>query len=301
MVVLESRVWIYHQNKWKKGVVCRHATRNKGKHLSNTSVRLPSGTVVCGKVYPQKNNGRVLRRSPPEKIPPRRVGARLPPFRLPSVRVKGIVFEGRGRYGDYEWMLRQPAFFRFLFGYNENLEQQRDKQDNLRGGGNAVARPYRPFGRAIGIPTGSLATGGWSQLDQVVDAHGTTVRQVIDDSVDEIGDHIYKHSGRFHTFLYSTAQPSQTKVVDELVSSHLDATIKNSEDGNSKSSDFGDGLIGTGIFRVGHEVCVYITEKIHALDEYIKSRYRRERSQCFSSAPHPSSPNAAVMNAAVIG
>ena len=77
-------------------------------------------------------------------------------------------FDGRGRPGDFAWMITRPEYADALFVFNDNEEQfrafQRDPTGGAGlspGGGNATVRPYRGADppRAAGIPTGQGGQG----------------------------------------------------------------------------------------------------------------------------------------------
>ena len=144
----------------------------------------------------------------------------------------GSVFTGRGRAGDFGWMIEQPEYADALFVFNDNEEQfrayQRDRTGGAgcsRGGGNAVIRPYRCADppRAAGVPTGAHG-GGYRELTDAV-------RAVIDDAFAVIGELLA--SGRYARVFYSA-----------------DA----------------DGGLGTGIFTVAGDVKAYIVDKLRALE-----------------------------------
>jgi len=144
----------------------------------------------------------------------------------------GSIFNGRGRPGDFEWMILQPDYADALFVFNDNEEQflayLQDPTDPLgcaRGGGNAAVRPYRcaePV-RAAGIPTGAHGVG-YGRLDE-----GT--RQVIDDAVAVVRRLVTSRG--YRRVIYSSADES--------------------------------GRLGTGIFDVGNDVKDYIVEQLRRL------------------------------------
>jgi len=77
----------------------------------------------------------------------------------------GTRFRGRGRYGDYAWMVKQPKYHNSLFIFNDNEE---DKATTVRGGGSACVRSYNYLGYSrmgldkplsVGIPTGRNGRG----------------------------------------------------------------------------------------------------------------------------------------------
>ena len=91
-----------------------------------------------------------------------------------SITVHGSVFHKPGEVGDFAWMIDRTEYDDVLFVFNDNEEQFRAFQTDptggrgcSRGGGNAVIRPWRCADppRAAGIPTGTLARGGYPALD----------------------------------------------------------------------------------------------------------------------------------------
>lgn len=150
-----------------------------------------------------------------------------------GVLVTGVVFAGRGRDGDFGWMIEQPGYADTLFVFNDNEEQFRaylkkpaSPAGCSAGGGNAVIRPYRCASppRAAGIPTGTLGAGGYPALTD-------GVRQVIDEAIAHIGSVVGAH--RYQRVLYSAADAR--------------------------------GALGTGIFAVGEDVKRYIVERLREL------------------------------------
>lgn len=95
-----------------------------------------------------------------------------------SIHVIRSSYEGRGRRGDFEWMIEQPEYSRTLFVFNDNEDQFREHQRLLgtphrctAGGGNAVIRPQQCMTppRATGIPTGRRG-GGYASLADALPA-----------------------------------------------------------------------------------------------------------------------------------
>jgi hypothetical protein len=148
------------------------------------------------------------------------------------MEVVGSVFTGRGKPGDFAWMIERPEYADVLFVFNDNEEQfaahRRDPTDPrgcIRGGGNAAIRPYRctdPV-RAAGIPTGVRGAGYPGLTDET--------RRVIDEAVSVVRGLLA--SGRYRRLVYSAAD--------------------------------GSGRLGTGIFEVGDDVKAYIVQRLRGL------------------------------------
>jgi hypothetical protein len=142
----------------------------------------------------------------------------------------GSVFTGRGRAGDFGWMIEQPEYADALFVFNDNESQFRAHQGHAAGarrcsagGGNAVIRPYQCEDppHAAGIPTGDA--GGYPRLTDAA-------RTAIDDALAAI--RALLATGRYQRVIYS-ADPS--------------------------------GALGTGIFDVGDDVKRYIVDGLRTL------------------------------------
>ena len=86
-----------------------------------------------------------------------------------NVTVEGRPFSFRGREGDFEWMVKQPAYADTLFAISENfIDSVRD--DAEEGGGTAILRLKTPTHctppRAVGYTAGwSVDAGGFGAMD----------------------------------------------------------------------------------------------------------------------------------------
>lgn len=125
-----------------------------------------------------------------------------------GVKVTGSVFAGPGRDGDFKWMIEQSEYDDALFVFNDNEEQfmafrtdPRSPSGCSAGGGNAAIRPWQCADppRAAGIPTGTLAGGGYPALTD-------RVREVIDAAIEHVGA-VVKTIGYRRVF-YSAADGS---------------------------------------------------------------------------------------------
>lgn len=122
-----------------------------------------------------------------------------------TIQVIGSIFTGSDKPGDFGWMLQQSEYDDAFFIFNDNEEQflahradPNSEYGCAAGGGNAVIRPYQCITppRAAGIPTGTLATGGYPKLT-------TAVQQTIDDAVTAIRGLLQAHS--YQRVFYSAA------------------------------------------------------------------------------------------------
>jgi hypothetical protein len=107
--------------------------------------------------------------------------------------------------GDFGWMITQPAYADALFIFNDNEEQFRAFVNDptapygcQKGANNAAIRPFRCSQppRAAGIPTGTLAHGGYSQLT-------THAQSVIDEAFGIVKATLA--AGTFDRIFYSAA------------------------------------------------------------------------------------------------
>jgi hypothetical protein len=148
-------------------------------------------------------------------------------YKNSKMKVIASIFTDPNKEGDFAWMIQQPQYSNALFLYNDNVEH---RLKFIRGGGNAVIRPYNQFNpnvkipQSAGIPTGSLQNGGFKVLDP-------STKKYIDDAIDNI-----KNLIRIHQYkqVYYSAAP--------------------------------DGTLGSGIFLIHPTVKIYITNQIRSLE-----------------------------------
>jgi hypothetical protein len=139
------------------------------------------------------------------------------------------IYEGRKKYGDYKWMIKQPEYDDILFIFNDNEECH---DTNISGGGNAIIRKYNKYNtnlekpRSAGIPTGTLSFGGYDELSEYV-------KMQIDSSIEEIKEIIQIYN--YKKICYSINK---------------------------------DNTFGTGIFTVDEDVKNYIVQKIKTLQDF---------------------------------
>ena len=157
------------------------------------------------------------------------------------------VFQGLGRVGDFNHELRSD--YRTLFVYNENAYTQTDKLQNYPGGGNAIIRPFRPSGRAIGVPTGF--DNGFRSLDEQDPQFGSA-RTMIDEAIGEIVEHVAANPNRFDAIKFSANH---------------------------------DGKLGTGIFSIDEQVREYITMRLMTLPKLIDRRLHKMRFGWAATSP----------------
>jgi hypothetical protein len=166
---------------------------------------------------------------------------RTPTGAATRVQVIPVVFTGRGKSGDYEWMRNQPGYERAYFIFNDNEEQflaHQKEPDGAEGcapgGGNAAARPWQCDSppRSAGVPTGTSASGGF----QVLTPHTS---EVIDQAFTVIDANVRKYG--FDKVVYSSC----------VKASSPNCTL--------------DDDLGTGIFQTSEEVRKYIVWKLKDL------------------------------------
>jgi hypothetical protein len=148
------------------------------------------------------------------------------------MEVIASIYEGRGKPGDFEWMIQRPEYSDALFVFNDDeehflayLRNRADPQGCARGGGNAAIRPYRcatPV-RAAGVPTGVSGAGYTGLTD--------ATRQTIDEAISVVRGLVA--SGAYLRVIYSAADES--------------------------------GRLGTGIFDVEDDVKAYIVDQLRGL------------------------------------
>jgi hypothetical protein len=147
------------------------------------------------------------------------------------VELVASTYAGRGRAGDFTWMIDQPEYADALFVFNDNEEQflayRRDPSSGAGcapGGGNAAIRPYRGATppRAVGIPTGRRGHGYAGLTPEV--------RRVIDDAIEVLKSLLA--SGRYQRVVYSAADA--------------------------------EGTLGSGIFEIGADVKALIVSQLRA-------------------------------------
>lgn len=139
------------------------------------------------------------------------------------------VYKGPGKYGDFEWMIRQPEYDKVLFIFNDN-EESFLRSSGAKGKGNAVIRPSSigDAPRSAGIPTGYYVKGkinhGYTSLSD------GRAKKIIDLSITKIRNLLA--TGRYDTVMYS---------------------------GNS------NGELGSSIFVIGSDVKEYIVKELQKL------------------------------------
>lgn len=144
-----------------------------------------------------------------------------------TIQIVGSVFKGLGVPGDFSWMVNQPEYNDCLFIFNDNIECHGQP---IPGGGNAVMRVYintLPKPRSFGIPTGSLALGGFTRLD-------SETKSIIDKAFEDLKSLLKTHEHKYKTIYFS--QKSDTEKI-----------------------------LGTSIFKVDPKVVKYITKRLKKL------------------------------------
>ena len=158
-----------------------------------------------------------------------------------DIEIIPSVYKSPGQDGDFGWMIEQDEYKDAFFIFNDNEDQffayQNSSDDKKSigcqpGGGNAIIRPWqcKTPPRAGGIPTGT--TAGYKNLDQKTKVKNITVRDLIDKAIDNI------------------------KITVE--ENHYKRVYFSSESTDGK-------IIGTGIFKVGDDVKLYIVKRIYSI------------------------------------
>jgi len=160
-----------------------------------------------------------------------------------NISIIPSVFKRPGKEGDFGWMIKQEEYKDAFFIFNDNEEQFLAHHNNPEdpkgigcqpGGGNAVIRPWQCKSppRAGGIPTGTIS--GYKNLDQKTGIQNTSVKDLIDNAIYHIRKIVIQN--RFKRVYFSSEN----------------------KDGEN---------LGTGIFKVGDEVKIYILNKIKTMFE----------------------------------
>ncbi len=151
-----------------------------------------------------------------------------------SVQVIGLVFSGVKKEGDFNWMAQQIQYADALFVFNDNAEQflhhraaptDTSGPGCTPGGGNAIIRPLQ-----CQTPprAAGIPTGSHGRGFDTLD---TTAKELIDQAIASI-EQVVRQYG-YKRIFYSAQDAS--------------------------------GILGTGIFRVGHDVKQYITDRLKGL------------------------------------
>lgn len=113
-----------------------------------------------------------------------------------KVQVIGIKYNRNGIFGDFKWMCAREEYENSLFLFNDNEEYHYTCRS---GAGNAIMRRYNKHSDldipiSAGIPTGTLARGGYSKLT-------TRTKTCIDDAFKEIDELLskYKYSRIYYS------------------------------------------------------------------------------------------------------
>jgi hypothetical protein len=244
------RIWVYHNKVWTKGtVVCNTPPSKKSVQLDGHALSILIGKKPTMSI---KHNGKRLKNVRAEVIPTKAVSPRPERFRPLEIVVEAVAFTRPGTIGDYRWQLQAEQYQEFgraLHVYNENIPQQLDKMSCLPGGGNACARPYRQYGKSIGMPTGCY--GGFKSLDEKCSGIGfcLTAKEGIDMATEEIIMQVCDYPDRYDKIYYC------------------------------KNADDDEELIGMGIFHIEDTTRRYITDKLKSLPSAIRQRsIERRRS-----------------------
>ena len=156
-----------------------------------------------------------------------------------EIIIKGSIYSGGEREGDFGWMMRQDKYKKSLFVFNDN-EEEYDAYMGLspsqlktnvagcgKGGGNAGIRPQRCVNpkRALGVPTGrggegykSLDSGAKDRIDGSIKAMRDLVSNGDYDTVIFSQDEYEETLG---SGIYQVAPAVKKYIFDSLI--HLEA------------------------------------------------------------------------------
>lgn len=128
----------------------------------------------------------------------------------PQTYIVGVPFNGQERYGDFNWMIRDPKYQDSLFIFNDVQDAFLAFINNVNnpppgacnsGGGNSIIRPFQCANppRAAGIPTG-VPRQGYQNLE--------TARPFIDRAIARIRQLV--ETQRYDRVFYSTEADEYT-------------------------------------------------------------------------------------------
>lgn len=114
-----------------------------------------------------------------------------------DIPIYGTIYSGPNKLGDFNWMCNQHLYSNVLFIFNDNEEFHATCRE---GRGNAIMRKYNKHNekltkpKSAGIPTGTLATGGYQKLD-------SHVISIVSNSLNEIKELLSKY--KYDAIFYS--------------------------------------------------------------------------------------------------
>ena len=198
------RIWVYHNKVWSKGSVIAGTSPQHAKKVLIDGHAKPV-SLTKKPTMAVKHNDRRKTKERAEVLPTKAVGPRPERFRPPEIVIEAVAFTRPGTIGDYGWQLQPEQYHEYgraLHVYNENMQQQNNKDSTLAGGGNAIARPFRQYGRSVGMPTGHY--GGFQSLDELCLGHNfnCTAKEGIDLATEEIVMQVCDNPGRYDKIYY---------------------------------------------------------------------------------------------------
>lgn len=136
------------------------------------------------------------------------------------ITIRGVIFRGRKRPGDFKTDLVRKEHANSLFLISENFLDMLFATEN--GGGTAAIRdqtwPNTDAPRAVGVPTGwSQDTGGFRALDN-------TVKQVIDLAMRRVLVHLRDHP-HVNTVIYSADAEDPKLIGSGIFKTTLDPAV----------------------------------------------------------------------------
>jgi hypothetical protein len=140
------------------------------------------------------------------------------------IQIYGIKYIKPNQLGDFNWMCKQPEYSNTLFIFNDNEEYH---NSDRKGHGNAVVRCYNKYNsnlkkpKSAGIPTGTLSSGGYQELN-------SDVINIVTGSIKEIKELLQFHS--YDSICYSVSLEKKLGTgifnVNDKVINYIDEQIK---------------------------------------------------------------------------
>jgi len=132
-----------------------------------------------------------------------------------EIEIVPSLFHGRGKVGDFSWMIENENYNDAFFIFNDNEGEYvafRDGKGGLEpGANNAEIRPYQGKipPRALGIPTGRYGKIPVGYTDEELKDQRSGVQKIIDESISRIRN-ILKRYPHYKRVIYSATSKTNT-------------------------------------------------------------------------------------------